>query len=64
MRKSSIDIGLAVLCALKPGRPLSRADIASACDCSEELIRTIEERALRKLRHPQRLKHLVIFGRH
>lgn len=61
-RKSSIDIGLAVLCAIKPGVPLSRSAIASACDCSEERIREIEERALRKLRNPCRLK-LITFGR-
>jgi DNA-directed RNA polymerase sigma subunit (sigma70/sigma32) len=63
MKKTAIDLGLAVLCAMKPGRPLTRGDIATVCGCSEQRIYEIEQRALRKLRNPSRLKHLVAFGR-
>jgi len=62
MKKNSIDVGLAVLCAIKPGVPMTREAIASACDCSEQRIYEIEQRALRKLRNPARMK-LITFGR-
>ena len=46
----SIDLGLAVLAAMFPGRPLSLREIAEACNCTTENIRKIEVRALRRAR--------------
>jgi hypothetical protein len=49
-RKANIDLGLAVLCAgVKPTYPMMLDEIAEVCGCSDEAIRRIEKRAMRKL---------------
>jgi hypothetical protein len=51
-----IDLGLAILSALSPaGQVWERIEIAAFCGCTNEYIRAIEFKALKKLRH--RLKH-------
>lgn len=50
-RSSSIDIGLAVLCAITPrDHNWSLEDIAEICECTRNRIWEIERSALRKLR--------------
>jgi pantothenate kinase-related protein Tda10 len=45
-----VDLGLALLAALrKPGRTLTSYDIAAWCGCTNEGIRRIEMKALKKL---------------
>ena len=53
-RKTSIDLGLAILSAtLQPGQIRTREEIAAYCDCDPESIRAIEKGALEKLAsHP------------
>ena len=54
-----IDLGLAVSGALlKPGETRSLEEIAAYCDCHKNAIFQIEAKALKKLRHPQRLRQL------
>lgn len=51
-RSSRIDLGLAILSALrKPNQTLTSHDIAAWCDCTGQAIRQIEARALRRLRN-------------
>lgn len=51
VRKTSIDLGLAVLTVTrKPDKTYTHTQIAQACECSEVAIRQIERRALEKLR--------------
>lgn len=49
-RQRRVDLGLALLSvARKPGVELSCRDIAAWCDCSEEAVRLILQKALQKL---------------
>jgi DNA-directed RNA polymerase sigma subunit (sigma70/sigma32) len=51
MAKRSVDIGLAVLSAIrKPHETFSCEQIAGVCGCSKQFINQIERRALAKLR--------------
>ena len=56
-RRARIDLGLALLqlCA-RPGVPLTRADIAAFCGCTDGAIYWIESRALQKLRRALHLR--------
>lgn len=59
-RSRRIDLGLAISGALlKPGETRSQVEIAAFAGCSQALIYLIEQRALKKLRHPSRLRHLT-----
>ena len=50
-KSDRIELGLALLAAVaRPNEPLSCADIAAWCDCSDVAIRDIERKALAKLR--------------
>lgn len=58
---AEIDLGLAISGAtLGPGESRSLREIAAFCGCSWQWIYLIEKRALKKLRHPARLKTLSI----
>ena len=46
-----LDLGLAVLHALAPGRRFTQEEIAECCGVRSNRIQTIERRALDKLRH-------------
>lgn len=49
--RADIDLGLAVLCAgVQPTYPMKLDEIAEVCGCSDESIRKIEKRALKKLK--------------
>ncbi len=49
-KSSRVDLGLALLTALaKPGRALTTTEIAAWCGCTNEGIRRIEQKALKKL---------------
>lgn len=51
MKKSQIDLGLAISHALtKEGQRRSCAEIAAFCGCSLQYIQAVEFRALKKLR--------------
>lgn len=55
-----VDLGLAISGAtLRPGQTRSLLEIAAYCDCSIENISYIERNALRKLRHPARIRQLA-----
>lgn len=59
-RSQRIDLGLAISGALlKPGETRTQQQLASFAGCSQGLIYAIELRALKKLRHPSRLKRLT-----
>lgn len=50
--KTSIDIGLAALVEhASKEQTLVREDIADVCECSLEVIRILEKRAIKKLRN-------------
>ncbi len=51
------DLGLAILAATSVP-PHNREEIAAYMGISRERVRQIEEKALRKLRHPCRIHHL------
>lgn len=52
-------LGLAVSGALlKPGETRTLEEIAAFCGCSRNAIYEIERVALRKLRHPERMRQL------
>lgn len=58
-KSSDIDLGLAVLSALSPkGHCWTLREIAEVCECSCQNIALIERSALKKLRHPSRLRLL------
>ncbi|QBG47846.1 hypothetical protein EGM51_10740 [Verrucomicrobia bacterium S94] len=61
-QRRKVDSSLAIMHAVRDRegvhRPFSIAEIADVCDCSIQLIREIEQRALRKLRHPARAEIL------
>ena len=55
-----IDLGLAVSGALlKPGETRTLTQLAAFCGCSWQLMYETERKALQKLRHPSRLRHLT-----
>ena len=57
--KISVDIGLAVCCAVRQeGETLSQKDIAEICECSRSLIFDIEKRALSKLKRNRTMKEI------
>ena len=47
---SDIDLGLIALNEMDREGPLTRAEIAEVCGCSEQYLKELEERALMKLR--------------
>ncbi|MEM9236025.1 MAG: sigma factor-like helix-turn-helix DNA-binding protein [Verrucomicrobiota bacterium] len=58
--KPSIDLGLAVSAlTLKRGETRTQEELAAFCGCSKAMIYLIEKRALKKLRHPSRLRALA-----
>lgn len=62
VRKQSIDIGLAVIEAIRPaGARLNIIDIADICECSKTTIQAIEQTALKKLRTRANSQHLRDF---
>lgn len=61
-QRHHVDSGLAVLHAVRDEngiqRPLTLREIADAVGCSRNLIDEIEKKALKKLRHPSRIRIL------
>lgn len=66
LQDGGIDVGLTLLLAVTPrGVTRTHGEIAYVCGCTRNAIWIIEQRALRKLRHPlrsQRLKEFVPGG--
>ena len=51
-KRDRVDLGLALLCMIiKPGKQLSRYDIAAWCGCTDAGIYMLERRAMKKLRN-------------
>jgi len=58
-KANNIDLCLAVLSARSPkGHCWTLREIAEVCECSHQAIDLIEKSALKKLRHPSRLRLL------
>ena len=58
--KTSIDLGLEILCAKYKGHVFEHREIAAYCGCHHSRIQQIEKSAIRKLRrHEKKLRPLI-----
>ena len=59
-KRQAIALGLAISGALlKPGQTRTHREIAAFCGCHWNMIWMIEQKALKKLRHPTRARRLT-----